>query len=232
MPAPTTKTLYCSTGSFSGSRFPSLYESPQPVFSASAWGWNMGQNNPPSICEMNSGIEIARGSAQWQSTPTASIPNNNAGGSGGANSWIAGPYNGEFLSGSWQITMSVKAVTSTDSQVGNMFYRFWKGTNISGSNASLISTTYFTSSRNPAVGGGTAQVGNTLTKLTSSVSLPSTIFRNEYLFIQTYWSVVTNGGNNNDDEGYVFGPTASLIRPTEFVANRSTVLGWMSSEDY
>ena len=204
-----------------------MYESPQPVFSASAFGWNMGQNNPPSVAEMSASNEIIRNNASaWLSTPTSSIPNNRKG-----NCWIAGPYSGEFLSGSWQITMSVKAVSAANSQVGNMFFRYWKGSNISGSNAALMSTTYFTSSLAAPVGSTTV-----ISRCTSSISLPSTIFRNEYLFIQTYWNVVTAGGGgapgNNNDEDYVFGPTASLIRPTPFVADRPYVLPWMSSEDY
>jgi hypothetical protein len=126
--------------------------------------------------------------------------------------------------------MSVKAATSTDNQVGNLVYKLWRGSNISGSNAVLISSTYFSSSRNPAVGGGPAQIGNTGTRLTSSFSLPSTTFRTEYLFIQTYWSIDTAGGNNNDDEVLVFGNN-SLVKPTPFVAEQRQFIRCAGGDD-
>ena len=231
MTQPVNYTLYCTTASFSGSGFAALSPTAPSGFSASAFGWNMGSNNPPSYAEMSRSFEIIRTDVlSWLSTPSASIPNPRRG-----NSWAAGPYNGEFLSGSWQITMSVKSVTRTDNQVGRFIYRFWKGNDISGSNAALISSTYFSSSQNPAVTGGTnaAALLSTLTKLTSSISLPNTIFRNEYLFIQTYWMIITAGGNNGDDENYVFGPSASLVLPTPFVADNPQFMRYIAgSDDY
>lgn len=217
MPLPITKVLYCTTGSYSGSGFAALLDIAPTPFSASAFGWVVGQNNPPAIAEMSGSYEVLRtDTLSWLSTPSASIPNRIRG-----NCWESGPYNGEFIAGRWNITMSVKSVTRTDSQVGNFLYKFWKGSDVSGSNATLISSTLFTSSRNPAVAGGTnaAALLSSLAALTCSANLPSAWFRNEYLFIQTYWNIVTGGDNNGDDENLVFGISASVIKPTPFVAD-------------
>jgi hypothetical protein len=214
MPLPVTKVLYCTTGSYSGSGFAALSETAPNVFTASAFGWNMGQNNPPLYCEMYRGVEVLRNTAgRWFPRPSGSgVPNNTIG-----NCWAFGPLNGEFLSASWQITMSVKAITRSDGQVGNFIYRFWQGSNVSGSNATLITPTFYTSSRNTSESAGATPL--IVSRLTSSISLPNIRLKNEYLFIQTYWSIVTAGGNNGDDENLVFGISASVIKPTSFVAD-------------
>jgi hypothetical protein len=218
MSLPVIKIYHCTTGSFSGSGFPGLLESLPSPFTSSTFGWNMGQNNPPLFCEMNDSTEVIRTSTQWQSTPTSSVPNNNVDGTGTANSWISGPHNGEFMSGSWEITMSMKGVSNNSNQTGRLIYRFWKGNNISGSNASLITNTFYSSSVNPPLNGpGSAP---TIQKYTSSFTLPSTIFRNEYLFIQTYWSIVAAGTNNNADRDFIFGTSASFIKTSPFVNDK------------
>ena len=228
MPLPVTKVLYCTTGSYSGSGFAALLDIAPTPFSASAFGWIMGNSNPPLIAEMSRSFELTRTDASWLTTPSASIPNRIRG-----NCWEAGPYNGEFVAGIWSITMSVKSVTRTDSQVGNLLYKFWKGSDISGSNATLISSTLFTSSRNPAQSGGTtpANLSSSLAALTCSANLPSAWFRNEYLFIQTYWNIVTGGGNTTDDENFVFGISASVIKPTPFVADRPQFMACTDMDD-
>jgi hypothetical protein len=229
MPRPVTKIFYLSTGSFSGSNFPSLYESPQPVFSASAFGWNVGQNNPPLYCEMNDGVEVVRTSTQWQASPTGSLPSTNVAGSGASNSWAAGPFNGVFSSGSWAITMSVKAVTNANNQTGRFIYRFWKGGDLSGSSAALIMPTFYSSSVNVAVTGGSGTA--VINSMSAVIPLPEIQFRSEYLFIQTYWSIVSAAGNNGSDEDFVFGPTASFIKTTLFVQDKPTFMKWIGATD-
>jgi len=223
MPAPVTRTYYCTTGSYSGSGFAALSPTAPNPFSASAYGWNMGTNSPPLWCELYRGVEVARNTAgRWFAAPSASVPNNTIG-----NCWAIGPLNGEFLSGNWQITMSVIAVLRADGQVGMLNYRFWRANNVSGSNATLISPTYFSSSR--AVPGNTSGGNGVVLALTSSTALSNIILRNEYFFIQTYWGIITAGGNNGDDENYVFGPNSSLVKPTPFVGDRVTNVGWIGN---
>lgn len=220
MSLPVTKSYYCTTGSYGGSGFAALSETAPNLFSATAFGWNMGQNNPPNYCEMQRGVEVARNAAGlWQAAPTASFPNTVTG-----NCWAFGPLTGEFLSASWQITMSVRAISRADAQVGQMIYRFWKANNVSGSNASLISPTYFSSSR--AIPGTTSAGNGIITPLTSSISLPNINLKDEYFFIQTYWRVITAGGNNADDEDYVFGITASLVKSAPFVTSQARIVVW------
>jgi len=221
MSLPVTKSYYCTTGSYNASGFAALDETAPNLFSATAFGWNMGQNNPPLYCEMYRGVEVLRNTAgRWFPTPSGSgVPNNTIG-----NCWAFGPLTGEFLSASWQITMSVCAITRADAQVGQMIYRFWKADNVSGSGASLISPTYFSSSR--AVPGTTAGGNGIITPLTSSIPLPNINLKNEYFFIQTYWSIVTAGTNNGDDENYVFGITASLVKSAPFVTSQARMVVW------
>ena len=228
MSMPVTKSYYCTTGSFSGSGFALLTETQPLNFAATAFGWNVGQNNPPLFCEMNRAVEVVRTSTQWQATPTASIPNNNAAGSGASNSWAFGPLQGEFLSGSWQITMSVKAQTNANNQRGNFVYRFWKGYDISGSGAILIDPTYFSSSINRAVtgGAGVAVIHN----LSASVPLSGIILRNEYVFIQTIWSIFATSGNNGADEDIVFG-SASFISTTPFIEDHPQFVSCKGCDD-
>ena len=220
MSVPVTKTYYCTTGSYNASGFAALDETAPNLFSATAFGWNMGQNNPPLYCEMSRSFEVLRtDTLSWLAAPSASIPNRTRG-----NCWAFGPLTGEFLSASWQITMSVRAITRADAQVGQMIYRFWKADNVSGSNASLISPTYFSSSR--AVPGTTAGGSGLILPLTSSIPLPNINLKNEYFFIQTYWSIVTAGTNNGDDENYVFGITASLVKSAPFVTSQARMVVW------
>ena len=225
MGAPVTLTLYCSTSSFSSSGFPSLSQTPSLVLSSSM-GWNVGTNSPPLFGEMTASAELLNTNASWLSSPTASIPNNRRG-----NCFVGGPYRGEFLSGSWNITMSVKPVNNSNNNVGNMLYRFWKGFNISGSGASLITSTFYSSSRCVAQGGPSRAVSS----LTSSNNLPNVVFRNEYLFIQTYWMIVTagggGGGGSTNDEDFVFGPTASFIITPSFVSDHPQNSVWYADGD-
>ena len=220
MSVPVIKTYYCTTGSYSGSGFAALSETAPNLFSATAFGWVMGGNNPPLYAEMSRSFEVIRtDTLSWLAAPSASIPNRIRG-----NCWTTGPLTGEFLSGNWQITMSVKAITRADGQVGQMIYRFWKADNVSGSGASLISPTYFSSSR--AVPGTTAGGNGIITPLTSSIPLPNINLKNEYFFIHTHWSIVTAGTNNGDDENYVFGQFASNIKSAPFVTSQARMVIW------
>lgn len=152
-------------------------------------------------------------------------PNLQAGTNAG-NCWMMGPFNGEFLAGNWQITMSQKCVTIGNAHSGRFNYRFWTAPTGSGEGASLITSTFFSSSilNMPA---------NTTTVIagTASVSLPNINLHNEYIFIHTQWSIITAGTNNNADNDYVFGTTASLVIPPSFVTHsKQQILSWNISD--
>ena len=210
MARPVNKTLYLTTGSLSG--FAALSEIVPTPFTSSAFGWGMGQNNPPLYAEMSRSYEVLRTDGlSWLSTPSASIPNPRRG-----NCWATGPYHGEFTSGSWQVSMSIKSATRSDNQRGRFIYRIWQGHDIGGGDATLVSPRFFSSSINPANGTGAAGLA-IINLLTGSLALPNISLVNEYIFIQTYWSIFAQGGNNQDDENYVFGPNASVIKPTSYI---------------
>ena len=139
MPSPQNYTYYLSTSSFSGTTFGALSMTPPPTTNTT-WGWNVRQNNPPLFSEMNYGLEIdGADPTHWSATPSASAPVLSVLGSGGGNCWMCGPFNGEFLQGKWNITMSVNAVTNKAAHTGRFHYRFWSSPTGSGANASLIS---------------------------------------------------------------------------------------------
>jgi hypothetical protein len=231
MPLSTQKIYYCSTSSFPGTTFGALSDGVNPPVTYTTRGWNTGRINPPLYCEMNWNQEVVRTSTQWQATPTQSAPNQNVGGSGAGNCWALGPVNGEFLAGNWQITMSMKSVTAAAAHTGRFIYRFWTSLTGSGENASLITSSYISSSVLSMPGNTTTVVAGT-----SSINLPYMNLRNEYIFIQTYWSVITNPGggpaNNNVDQDYVLGNiTSSLVRPTSFIShNRSGFVACENSQ--
>jgi len=219
MPIPVTKIYYCSTSSYTGTTFGALSDGVNPPATYTTWGWNTGVINPPLYSEMNWNQEVVRTSNQWQSPPTQSAPNQNAGGSGTGNCWALGPVNGEFLDGNWQITMSMKSVTLAAAHTGRFVYRFWTSLTGSGANASLITSSYISSSVLSMPGNTTTVVAGT-----SSIALPRINLHNEYIFIQTYWSIITSPGggpaNNNVDQDYVLGNiTSSLVLPTGFVSH-------------
>ncbi len=223
MSVPVTKSLYCDTASFSGTTFGGLLEVAPPDTNTT-WGWNTGQNNPPLYCEMNRGIEVSRTSAQWQASPTQSVPNQNTRGSGAGNCWIAGPYTGEFLSGNWNVSMSVKAVSNPSNHNGQLIYRFWTSPTGSGAGASLVTASFISSSI------ATITDASTIWVLTSSVSLPRINMKNSYLLVQTYWRIITAGGNNNADNDFVLGTNNSVITTTPFVTSEPSVIAWEQSD--
>jgi len=218
MSLPVTKSLYFSTGSFTGTTFGGLLEIAPPNTNTT-WGWIVGVNNPPLFCEMNWNVEVARTSTQWQSPPTQSIPSQNASGSGAGNGWIAGPYTGEFVGGAWQITQSVKATTNAGGQDGFLVYRLWTCPTGSGEGANLVTSSFISSS-------SVTNLTTTTVQLTTSVNLPRINLRNEYLFFQTYWALTGAANNNGADVDYVFGSTSGSIKTTGFVTSSARMVTW------
>lgn len=230
MPSPVTKTYYCNTSSFDATTFGGLSDGVAPPQTNTIWGWNTGRNNPPLYCEMNWNVAVSRLSTQWEASPTSSSPTQNAGGNGEGNCWIYGPISGEFTSGNWIITMSVKSVNAAAAHTGQFIYRFWKASNEFGSGSALITSSFYSSSIASLPSNTTTTVS-----ATSSIALNDIIFRNEYLFLQTYWSLLTNpgggAGNNAVDNDYVLGATASLIISPSFIADSPQFIQWIYDGD-
>jgi len=215
MPQPVTKIYYCNTASFPGTTYGGLSENVAPPQTNTTWGWESGRNNPPLFSSMNWSWEVNRLNTEWQATPTQSVPAQN-GISGSGDCWVYGPINGEFVPGQWEITMSIKSTTNAASHQGQMLYRIWTAPSGSGLNATLVTSSFITSS--------IATIASTTVPDFPSASfvLPQVNLRNEYLFVQTYWSIVTSPGggvgNNLTDNNFILG-TGSLIRPTAFVTH-------------
>jgi hypothetical protein len=225
MSVPVTKSYFCSTSSFTGTTFGALSDGVSPPNTNTTWGWNTGRNNPPLYSEMNYNVEVPRTSSQWLALPTGSIPSQNTAGSGSGNCWIAGPIRGEFLAGNWFVTMSVKSTDASAAHTGQFIYRFWTSPSGSGQNASLITSSFISSS--------VLSIPNNTTGIaigTASIVLPNINLRNEYILIQTYWSLLTNPGggvpNNAIDNDYVLGVTASVVQTSQFVTSRARAVTW------
>lgn len=165
--------------------------------------------------------ELLKNIPQWQASPTQSIPSQDAGGSGRGNGWISSPFTGEFISGNWNISMSVKATTSVNGQSGNFIYRIWTCLTDSGGNASLVTSSFITSS-------GVISLTTTPVNLTSSIILPRLNLHSEYIFIQMYWSITvaaSGGGSTNADVNYVLGPD-STIQTSPFISSKSRIVAY------
>ena len=215
MSLPVTYSYYCSTASFAGTTFGALTRVAPPQTNT-AIGWNTNRNNPPLYSELNWNAEVVRTDAQWLASPTQSAPNQNAGGSGTGNCFIFGPLRGEFFPGIWNITMSVKSTTAAASHTGQLHYRFWTSVTGSGANATLVTSSFLSSSI------GTIASNTVPVFMTASFTLPQIILRNSYVLVQTYWSIITSPGggtgNNNVDNNFVFG-TGSIVKTSPFISD-------------
>jgi hypothetical protein len=169
---------------------------------------------------MNYGLKVNRTSSQWQASPTQSVPTQDAGGSGAGNCWITGPINGEFVSGNWQITMSVKAVSAGASHQGQFIYRIWSSPSTDGNNATLITSSFISSSL--------ITIPNAIAINNGSISflLPNINLHNEYLLVQTYWSIITAATQTQSDTCYVLGPNNSLIVSSPFIQSNPSIIMW------
>ena len=222
MPAPVTSpTFYFDTSAFPGTNFGGTVTT-APTTTDTTAGWNVGQNTAPNYAEMNWNSEVVRNAnGAWTSVPSASAPRQNVRGSGGGNCWVMGPFNGEFVAGNWNMTMSFRQVSNTSAHTNRVIYRVWTALSASGVNASLVSSTFFSSSI------GSFSTLNVRTPMTSSITLPSINLRNEYIFLQTYCMVQTAGGNNASDMDHTLG-SMSYVRPTSFVSHsRQNVVSWL-----
>jgi hypothetical protein len=222
MPYPVTLIHYFNTAAFSGTSFGGITTTAPATTDDATNGWNVGTNGSPNYAEMNYSSEVARNATNaWTTAPSASIPNQNVRSTGNGNCWIMGPFNGEFTEGNWIITMSYRANSSANSHTNRIIHRIWTSPTASGQNATLVSSTYFSSSI------GSISSTTTRVPFTSSIALSNINLHNEYILFQTYCMVQTAGGNINADMDISLG-TMSLVQPTLFVSHsRQNLVEWM-----
>jgi len=209
MSLPVTYSLYMLTTTFPGTNHVALSSS-APADANTTWGWNMGQLTPPRFCQMDQGVEVPRTSLQWTTTPSGSVPNNTIG-----DCMVAGPYSGIFNNGRWEITMSVRAVTQVQGQDGGFIYRLWKSSTPTGVGATLITSSYESSSV-------VTNLTTTVTPLYATVTYPTFIMRNEYILLQTWWSIIGASTNNTSDADFSVGATRGCIRTSYFNTYKKT----------
>lgn len=190
-----------------------------PTNTNTTWGWNMGQLTASSACQMDFGVEVLRTDlTQWRSNITASAPDNVIG-----NCWVVGPFHGNFANELLRITMSVKATTNASGQDGRFVYRFWKGSNITGVGAGLITASYISSSI-------VTNATTTPVALTSSVNLSTFDLHGEYFFIHTQWQITGVATNNNADINFVLGSAAANIIFPTYISHPTTNVNLIQEE--
>ncbi len=102
--------------------------------------------------------------------------------------WVFGPYTGVFSRNTMSFQINY-AATTTNAQQGLVSYRLWRGSNPSGTGASLITPTYQKSS--------IIIVNATGNRVTASYLMTSSLsMQNEYIFLETAWGITTAGGAN------------------------------------
>jgi hypothetical protein len=190
-----------------------------PANTNTTWGWNVGQLTVPRFSHMNFGVEVPRGTAAlWSTSPTASLPDSVYG-----NCWVIGPFHGNFVQETTRITMSVKATTSATGQDGGFIYRFWKSPNQNGTGASLIDSSWISSSLVTNLT-TTAQITST------SVVIPSFDLHNEYIFLHVQWRLTGAATNNNADVNFTFGSAATNITLPTYISHPTTNINFIQDE--
>lgn len=102
--------------------------------------------------------------------------------------WIAGPFNGVFLPGTWSAEFGVNF--SNASSAGYLRFRVLKGSDISGSNATTV---VFPEISVTQITGTLVNTFVTSSRFFTTTSVP---FANEYLFVQPAWAITAAGGAN------------------------------------
>jgi hypothetical protein len=176
-----------------GSQYNTSEVAPTQAFLSNASGWIVGNGAPPLFWDTDFQTEVA--SATAAATPFTGFKSGSAIG----NAIGMGPFNGTFTSGSWQITMSIRANTNGTMGSGSMLYRFWKSVNPAGAGAQLIDSRFFSSSNAKATAVNPALC-------TADCILNTFYCFDEYVFIQTGWRNNAAGGNVNADCNWNVGP--------------------------
>lgn len=116
--------------------------------------------------------------------------------------WVFGPYTGVFAKDTMSLSMSF-TTTQANNQAGRFTYRLWKASDVSGSNASLITP----SKQYSSIGIITA-----LRVITGSFILTNpVVMNNEYMFLETAWAITTQGGNPSCNIIFNAGSSSKLI---------------------
>jgi hypothetical protein len=209
MPVPTSSIYFMlnSSAEDSNGMYALSVTAPTTTFLNNSSGWIVGTIAATGYQLMDFQSEVAR--TVFQVTPYSGSPNS----SSNAGDCMRTPLlKGEIpLSASVEITQSVKANTAGGAMDGRFIYRFWKGANPTGHQATLISNTFFSSST-------VLNLATTATQVCfASIPLPLSRFDDEYLFVQVQWQITGAGGGTTADCNLWVGPTSqSTVKLTAF----------------
>ena len=187
-------TFYLSGSKLSGSNFMSAPDSrlipSVPGALTTGTGFTVAQLSSGSYAGMTGSATANTASFRQTIAPSGSL-NSSFG-----DAWIIGPLMGSITSGSWEFTCSVLAGFGTG-QRGNLNLRFWKGSSVNGSNATVITSSVgstMISTSLVTVGTGTETITSGSFPITSSI-----MFSNEYMFIQAAWAITGTGSLNTSN---------------------------------
>lgn len=177
----------------------------QPVTTTSITGWNVGSIGTAfSFATMQYNFEVPSG-AFTNGGPGEPVGPPNA----SAHSFAidcfrtASVYTGVFSAGTWYSCASMLAVTRAQTGAGNLRWRIWRASSLSGSHATEI--THFSS--NSCLIGSTITALGTSVAQTSSASTQVAQFSvsGEYLFLQCAWQKRSASNNASADCAFRFG---------------------------
>ena len=122
MGIPTVTTYYMTNVTKSGITTFGDLSTVSPTNATTVFGWRMGIFATASCCcQKQWSTECTNNVAGgWIVGPTSSLPIPTRG-----DGWIMGPFEGIFNSGSWQVTMSLRAVSNAGTQRGRLLYKVY-----------------------------------------------------------------------------------------------------------
>lgn len=174
----TVTTMYPTTNTASGSNFGDLQVGGSaPSTSTSSTGWTVGTTAASNYSRMNFGTERLASTFGTTAEPSSG-PDNTLG-----DSFRAGPFTGTFEAGDWSFAFAFRAVTAAGGQDGRVRVRVWKSTSATGASPTEITSGATTLSSVTDLATGADQTSS------GTVTLPTIILTNHYLFIQLAWEI-------------------------------------------
>lgn len=189
--------------------------------SITSWGWRYGNISSPRWAQMKfqQVTDFAVSNPTWSLTgPTGSVPNPVLG-----DCWVVGPLDGTFLAGEWKISMSMHGETASPGGTANLNYKFWKAYSPSGSGVTAITESYFTSSI------ATFTLPTITRTVTASFTLPQFDMKNEFLFLQVFFHLLTSSANSGAEAFMSFFNSSSLMSPP-LMTHKGTVIPVIQEE--
>lgn len=200
MAAPSRYTIYPIDAVYPGtSQMGSSLNTP-PASTTTGTGWNMSKTAINNYAPLTYGTE----NATFTTTVEPQGATLNV-----SECIVAGPFEGQFVAGSWNFQMSLQAVTIADGQAGRVRFRMWVGSNPVGTGAQLISATTFETNIVAFATTGTPQI----TAVTAS-GLPIVRLDDQYLFFELAWQITNAAGKNNADADIDVGTTTWIDSPS------------------